>query len=107
MWLLVLDPDTHSIVDRLVTRLTHAGTLIALRSSHAVGTLSAETEAQLTLSPLTTPVPVPLPGRLNEEDMRVYATQLPGYEVQDGRVVIARAILLDRIFPGLRFDDFF
>ena len=107
MWLLVLDPDTHTIVDRLVTRLTHAGTLIALRSSHAVGTLSAETEAQLALSPLTDPVPVPLPGRLNEEDMRVYAAQRPGFEVRDGGVVIARAILLDRIFPGLRFDDFF
>jgi hypothetical protein len=104
-WLLVLDPEAHSIIERFAAMLTPDGELIAL-SSGVGRTFSPATEAQLALSPLQRPVPVSMPGRPNAEDMDMYAAQRPGHEVQDGRVVIARAIILRHIFPGLRFDDF-
>jgi hypothetical protein len=105
-WLLVLHPETRSIVANFAAMLTPDGELIALRSSYPSRTLSSATEAQLTLTPLQRPVPVSMPGRPNADDLNMFASQRPGHEVQDSRVVITHAIILSRIFPGLRFDDF-
>jgi hypothetical protein len=106
MWLLVLHPDTYEVVAHLAATQTPDGSIIAVLPAYLSREVSPETQAHLELRQLATPVPVWLPESPTAEGMRVYVSERPGFEVRDSRVVIARAIMLDRIFPGLRYDDF-
>lgn len=105
-WLLVLDSRTQELLARFQVTPLPDDTLIAVQHGPALNRpLSAEVATQLTLSALPEPLELSLDWLRSEDEMRDYVARRPGYEVREGRVVIAQAIVLEPIFPGLRFGD--